>query len=83
MAVIGFPLIVSPMPVASTTVSCTLPGTLILQNCEIMVPLVLSRLINPGMTVLYGTISSVADMKTFSAIYGSPEVRLIESASVR
>ncbi|NLA12379.1 MAG: hypothetical protein GX883_09715, partial [Firmicutes bacterium] len=83
MAEIGFPLMMSPMPVASTTAPCTLPGTLILQNCEIMAPLVLSQLINPGTPVLYGTISSVADMKTFSALYGSPEVRLIESVSVQ
>ncbi|NLA12382.1 MAG: hypothetical protein GX883_09730, partial [Firmicutes bacterium] len=80
---IGIPIVISPMPVASTTAPCTLPGTLILQNCEIMAPLVLSQLINPGTAVLYGTISSVADMKTFSAIYGSPEVRLIENASVQ
>lgn len=80
---VGIPLSVSPMPVAATTAPCTLPGTLVLQNCEVMAPLVLSQLVNPGVPVEYGTISSVAEMKTLAAIYGSPEVRLIEYASAQ
>ena len=83
LAAIGVPLNMAPMPVAGTTGPCTLPGTLILQNCEVVAPLVLAQLVNPGVPVIYGTISSVADMRTLSAIYGSPEVRLIEYASVQ
>ncbi len=83
LAKMGVPMIMAPMPVAATTGPCTLPGTLILQNCEVLAPLVLAQILNPGIPVLYGTISSVADMKTLAAIYGSPEVRLIEQASAQ
>lgn len=83
MAELGVPLVMAPMPITATTGPCTLPGTLILQNCEILAPLVLAQLINPGVPVLYGTVASASDMRTLSAIYGSPEVRLLEYASAQ
>lgn len=83
LAEIGVPLIMAPMPVAGTTGPCTLPGVLVLQNCEIIGPLILAQLVNPGLPVLYGTIASATDMRTLSAINGSPEVRLIEYASAQ
>lgn len=83
MAEIGMPLDISPMVTAGTTGPCTLPGVLLLQNCEIIGPMVLTQLAKPGLAIRYGTISSAADMRTLSAIYGSPEARLIELASAQ
>jgi len=79
----GVALGISPMPMAGMTGPCTLPGLLILQNCEILGTLVLSQLINPGAPVLYGCIGTITEMKNLSGPIGAPETRLIESASAK
>lgn len=74
---------ISPMPQAGSTGPCTLLGVVIQQNCEVLAPLVLSQLINPGCPVLYGNMGSGSDMRTMGGSFGSPESRLIELISGR
>lgn len=81
MAAAGIPLHISPSPAAGTTAPVTLPGTLVLQNCEILATLVLIQLVNPGLPVTYGTIACGVDMQTMAALYGSPEARLMEAGA--
>lgn len=69
---------ITPMPLAGSTAPCTIMGVVVQQNCEILAPLVLSQLINPGCPILYGNMGSGSDMRSMSGSYGSAESRLIE-----
>ncbi|MEN8246800.1 MAG: trimethylamine methyltransferase family protein [Thermodesulfobacteriota bacterium] len=69
---------ITPMPLAGSTAPCTLMGVVIQQNCEVLAPLVLFQLINPGCPVLYGNMGSGSDMRSMGGSFGSPESRLIE-----
>jgi trimethylamine--corrinoid protein Co-methyltransferase len=77
-AQIGLATQITPMPLAGSTAPCTLLGVVIQQNCEVLAPLVLSQLINPGCPVLYGNMGCGSDMRTMGGSFGSPESRLIE-----
>ena len=64
---------ISPVPIAGMTGPITLPGLLILQNAEVLAPLVLSQLVNPGTPVIFGVMSTTADMKTMCTVASPPE----------
>jgi trimethylamine--corrinoid protein Co-methyltransferase len=79
----GMPISISPTPATGSTGPCTLAGTLLLNNCEVLALLVLTQIVRPGLPVLYGTFPSGVDMRTMIGTYGSPEARLMESAAAR
>lgn len=79
----GMPVSISPTPATGSTGPCTLAGTVLLNNCEILGLLVLSQLVRPGFPIFYGTFPSGIDMRTMVGTYGSPEARLMESAAAR
>jgi trimethylamine---corrinoid protein Co-methyltransferase len=64
---------ISPVPMAGMTAPVTLPGLIILQNAEVLAPMVLSQLVNPGAPVVYGVLSTPTDMKTSIAPTSAPE----------
>ena len=65
---------ISPVPMAGMTAPITLPGLIILQNAEVLGPLVLSQLVNPGAPVIYGVLSTPTDMQTTIAPTAAPEI---------
>ncbi len=65
---------ISPVPMAGMTGPITLPGLIILQNAEVLGPMVLSQLVNPGAPVVYGVLSTPTDMMTTIAPTAAPEV---------
>ena len=65
---------ISPVPMAGMTGPITLPGLIILQNAEVLAPMVLSQLVNPGTPVLYGVLSTPTDMQTTVAPTSAPEI---------
>jgi trimethylamine--corrinoid protein Co-methyltransferase len=79
----GQPVAISPEAMAGTTAPVTLAGLLALQNAEILAHLVLAQLIQPGTPVLYGTVSTAADMATGNVALGAIEMGLITTASVQ
>jgi trimethylamine--corrinoid protein Co-methyltransferase len=79
----GIPAYISPMPMAGMTGPVTLPGLVVLQNAEILAPLVLSQLASPGAQVIYGILATVADMKTGVAPTATPEVGVIMRAGTQ
>ncbi|SDO54412.1 trimethylamine methyltransferase family protein [Desulforhopalus singaporensis] len=64
-----------------STAPVTLPGLLVTQNAEILAGIVLTQLVNPGSPVIYGSTSTVTDMKTGSLAIGAPEQWLIQNAT--
>jgi trimethylamine--corrinoid protein Co-methyltransferase len=79
----GQPVAISPEAMAGTTAPITLAGLLALQNAEILGYLTLAQLIRPGAPVLYGTVSTAADMATGNVALGSVETGLITAASAQ
>lgn len=76
----GVAFSVTSMPAAGSTAPCSLPATIVMQNCENLGALVVSQLISPGHPVIYGAMGGHNDMKGMRAVYGGPENRLVEMA---
>jgi trimethylamine--corrinoid protein Co-methyltransferase len=79
----GQPVAISPEAMAGTTAPVTLAGLLALQNAEILAHIVLTQLIRPGTPVLYGTVSTAADMATGNVALGAIEMGLVTAASAQ
>jgi len=79
----GQPVAVSPEAMAGTTAPVTLAGLLARQNAEILGHITLAQLIRPAAPVLYGTVSTAADMATGNVALGAIEMGLITAASAQ
>jgi trimethylamine--corrinoid protein Co-methyltransferase len=79
----GQPMAMSPEAMAGATAPVTLAGLLAQQNAEILAHITLSQIIAPGTPVLYGTVSTIADMATGNVALGAIETGLITAASAQ
>ncbi|MDH5437997.1 MAG: trimethylamine methyltransferase family protein [Candidatus Bathyarchaeota archaeon] len=71
------PILIAPEAQAGATAPVTLAGLLAQQNAEVLSGIVVAELVNPGAPVLYGTVSTIMDMKTGNLAYGAIEAGLI------
>ncbi len=67
------PILISALAMNGTTAPVTLAGSLVQQTAEILSGVVLAQLINPGTPVVFGSSSSVVDLRTGNLAIGSPE----------
>ncbi len=74
---------ISPTPAMGSSSPCTVAGTLVVNNAEILAVLVISQLLQPGLPVLYGVFPAGTDMRSMGATYGSAEARLLEQGAVQ
>jgi trimethylamine--corrinoid protein Co-methyltransferase len=77
------PMAMSPEAMAGATAPATLAGLLAQQNAEILAHVALSQIIAPGTPVLYGTVSTIADMATGNVALGAIETGLITAAAAQ
>lgn len=77
------PVIIAPEDQAGATAPVTLAGLLVQQNVEVLSGIVIAELTSPGAPVLYGTVSTILDMKTGNLAYGAVEAALINAASAQ
>jgi trimethylamine--corrinoid protein Co-methyltransferase len=68
---------------AGATGPITLPGLLALQNAEMLAGITLTQLINPGTPVVYGSTSTVTNMRTGGLSIGAPELSMIQNATIQ
>jgi trimethylamine--corrinoid protein Co-methyltransferase len=80
LAQYGQPALMSPEAMAGTTAPVTLAGLLLQHNAEVVAHIVMAQVVNPGTPVLYGTVSTVAEMKSGTATLGAVETGLISTA---
>lgn len=66
---------------AGATAPITIPGLLVTQNAEILAGIILTQLVNPGSPVIYGSTSTVTDMRSGSLAVGAPELSVIQNAT--
>jgi len=64
---------VSPMPQMGLSSPCTVAGTIVQENAEILAGVCVTQLIRPGMPVCYGGIPHAFDMNTSQLIFSGPE----------
>jgi trimethylamine--corrinoid protein Co-methyltransferase len=79
----GQPIAMSPEAMAGATAPATLAGLLAQQNAEILAHIALSQIIAPGTPVLYGNVSTVADMATGNVALGAVESGLITAGAAQ
>jgi trimethylamine--corrinoid protein Co-methyltransferase len=74
------PVIVAPFAMGGASAPMTLAGILAQEHAEILAGITLTQLVRPGAPVLYGTASSLLDMRTANVTIGAAETFLIEVA---
>ncbi len=79
----GQPMAMSPEAMAGATAPATLAGLLAQQNAEILAHITLAQIIAPGTPVLYGNVSTVADMATGNVALGAVEAGLITAGAAQ
>lgn len=79
----GVPCIVLSMTLAGATSPVTLAGTLIDHNAEVLGGIVLSQLTSKGAPVIYGSSTTIFDLKTATTPVGAPELGMISAAVVK
>jgi trimethylamine--corrinoid protein Co-methyltransferase len=69
----GIPILILSMAMGGATAPATLFGELIVINAEILGTVTLIKSLYPNVALLYGSVSSVLDMKTGILALGAPE----------
>jgi trimethylamine--corrinoid protein Co-methyltransferase len=79
----GQPVTCAPEAIAGTTAPVTLAGLVAQENAAILAHITLAQVFRPGTPVLYGTVSTTANMRYGTVTLGSPETGLITAASAQ
>lgn len=76
----GIPLNIISMAMAGATSPVTLAGTLITHNAEVLATVVLSQYTAKGAPCIYGSSTTIMDMRYTTAPVGAPELGMISAA---
>ncbi|UNC90739.1 trimethylamine methyltransferase family protein [Candidatus Contubernalis alkaliaceticus] len=79
----GIPLAVPVEPLCGGTSPMSLAGTLVIQNCDALINVMLTQLVNPGTPVIYGCVASSMDMRSMSYLGAPVESGLINAATAQ
>jgi trimethylamine--corrinoid protein Co-methyltransferase len=79
----GQPLAMSPEGIAGATAPATLAGLLVQENANILAHITLAQIYRPGTPVLYGTVSTIANMRLGTVALGSVETGLITAGAAQ
>lgn len=77
------PMAMSPEAIAGATAPVTLAGLLVQENANILAHIALAQFYSPGTPVLYGSVSTVANMRLGTVALGAMETGLISAASAQ
>ncbi len=76
----GMPINVLSMALSGGTAPVTLAGTLVIHNAEVLSGLVLCQLVNKGNPFIYGSSTTMMDLRFTTAGVGAPELGKISAA---
>jgi trimethylamine--corrinoid protein Co-methyltransferase len=77
----GIPVAVPAEPLSGATAPVTLAGTLVVQNCDALINVMTTQLVNAGTPVIYGCVASSADMRDLKYLGGPVESGLVNAAT--
>jgi trimethylamine--corrinoid protein Co-methyltransferase len=79
----GQPVTLSPEAIAGMTAPVTLAGLVAQENAAILAHISLAQIFRPGTPVMYGTVSTTANMRYGTVTLGAMETGLITAASAQ
>jgi len=77
------PVTMSPEGIAGTTAPVTLAGLLVQENANILAHITLAQIFRQGTPVLYGTVSTIANLRNGTVALGAVETGMITTASAQ
>ncbi len=79
----GIPVAVPVEPLSGATAPITLAGTLVMQNCDGLIHIMLTQLADPGAPAIYGSVASSVNMQDLSYLGGPVESGMLNAASAQ
>ncbi len=79
----GIPAVVPAEPLCGATAPMSLAGTLVVQNCDALINVMLTQLVNPGTPVVYGCVASSTDLRDLNYLGGPVESGLLNAATAQ
>ena len=79
----GVPCTVLSMVMAGSTAPVTLAGTLVVHNAEVLAGIVLGQLTKKGAPNVYGSSTTILDLRTAAVTVGCPELAMLGAAVVK
>ena len=76
----GVPAKINSMGLCGGTTCVNLASTMVTHNAEMLSMFVLAQLVKKGCTLVYGTSTTMMDLRTTTACVGSPELALFSAA---
>ncbi len=76
----GIPIKINPLGMAGGTTCANLAATLITHNAEVLGSITVGQLVRKGAPMVYGSSTSILDMRTTLAAMGAPEMGVISAA---
>lgn len=79
----GLPVGFSPMVQVGATGPCSVIGTIIQENAEILSGIVMAQVLKEGLPISYGGIAHVFDMRNQTIAFGSAEQTIMSAALIQ
>ena len=79
----NIPLAVPVEPLCGATAPITLAGNLVIQNCDALIHLMTTQMVNPGAPVLYGCVATSTDLRDLNYLGGPVESGMINAATAQ
>ena len=79
----GAPIKINPLGMAGGTTCVNMAATLVTHNAEVLGSVTLGQLVNKGAPMVYGSSTSMMDMKTTLSSMGAPEMAMISAAAAK
>ncbi len=79
----GIPAVVPVEPLCGATSPISIAGTLVIQNSDSLINVMLTQLVNPGTPVVYGCVSTSTDLRDVGYLGGPVESGLINAATAQ
>ena len=79
----SIPAAVPVEPLSGATSPASLAGTLVIQNCDGLINVMLTQLANPGAPVIYGSVATSINFKDMSYLGGPVESGLLNAATAQ
>lgn len=79
----SIPTAVPVEPLCGATAPATLAGTLVIQNCDGLIHIMLTQLANPGAPVIFGSVATTINFQDMSYLGGPVESGLLNAATAQ
>jgi trimethylamine--corrinoid protein Co-methyltransferase len=72
-----------PCPTAGATAPLSMAGALAQQNAEVLAPIILAQIVNPGLPVIYCGRLAMMEPRTGISVWGGVELAIVSAATVQ